>query len=422
MILPGLVRQAQLGSHQPSPHGRWEAAIRELRARLEHEPDLAIGRLPDYLDGIPPEDAAEAAQDLIREHLDSAWRSGRRTYLEHYARTFGARFASLASLTALPAELVEDEFLARHALPGGDAPPLEEYHRRFPGRRDVGVLLERRCLGEGRYVKLRRLGRGALADVWEAHDRDLRRPIALKEPCTGLSISSEILRSYREEVALTARLDHPGIVGLREAFLEDGVPRGVMRFVFGRSLAERIREYHHPATHRARSVTRLLRTELLQSFATVCEAVAHAHSRGVVHRDLKAANVMVGPRGETTLLDWGLALLMDAGPATGDIAGTPEHMPPEQASGRADARSDVFGLGAVLYEVLTGRPPYEWPRATRPVGWERTVREARVVRPRKRTRGVPRALETICLTALAGNPIDRYPSARAMLESLRSHM
>ena len=422
MILPGLVRQAQRGSREPPPRARWEAALRELRARLARDPDLAIGHLCDYLDGIPPEDAPEAAQDLIAEHLDCAWRSGRRTYLEDYAVAFGARFQSLASPAALPAELVEDEFLARHALPGGDAPSLEEYRGRFPGRRDVRALLERRCLREGRYVKLGRLGRGALAEVWEARDRQLHRLVAVKEPRAELAVSDEILRRFLEEAAIATRLDHPGIVGVHEVFLEGGVPHCVMRLVRGRSLAERIRELHHPATFRARSETRLLRTELLRSFAAVCGAVAHAHSRGVVHRDLKAGNVMVGPLGETAVLDWGMATLMKAGSVTGEIAGTPEHMPPEQAGGRADARSDVFGLGAVLYEVLTGAPPHEWPRGVRPLDWERTVREARVIRPRKCSPGVPRALEAICLTALARDPRDRYPGAREVLRSLRSYM
>ncbi len=432
MILPAVVRQAEQGAHELPPYTRWGAALHELREELARDPDMPLDRLPQYLERIATEDESQAIQDLVAEHLGATWRCGRGCLLETYVEVLGGRWESLASLAVLPAELVEDEFLARHALPGGDAPPTEEYAGRFHGRPEVMAALEGRCLRRGRYVKLRTLGRGAVGRVWEARDRHVQRLVAIKELRAELSDVPEIRRRFIEEAAITARFDHPGIARVHELVQDDGgAPHYVMELVEGGSLGERIRAYHHPQVVRRWRETRRLELELLRSFAMVCDAVAHAHEHGVLHRDLKPGNVMVGCCGETVILDWGMATQMDDASGTalpptsrgpGAPVGTPEYMPPEQTSGAGDARSDVFGLGAVLYEVLVGCPPHQWTGGVRPADWQRVVRAAQVMRPRQGSSKVPRPLESICLRALALDPLERYPSARAMLQPLRAYL
>ncbi|MAG58961.1 MAG: hypothetical protein CMJ83_21955 [Planctomycetes bacterium] len=416
-MLPVIVRQAERGVRTLPPHVRWGAAITELREDLEGDPDRGPACLGEYLEGIPEGDAPEAIQDLVAAHLDVSWRKGCGRPLEDYVEVFAARFSVLRSPADIPAELVEDEFLVRHALPGGDAPRLAEYARRFPGRPEVMTLLERRCLSGGRYVKLRKLGQGAMGEVWEARDPASPRLVAIKQPRADLVDAPQAIERFVAEARLTLGLDHPGVVAADELVQDEGAaPYLVMKLFCGEPLSARIQDYHHPTTIRTRAARRCLFDELLQGLVTVCDAVAHAHSRGVLHQDLKPGNVLIGSAGAAAVLDWGMAIACD----DRTIVGTPEYMAPEQADGKADASSDVFGLGAILYEVLTGRPPHQWGGGERPGDWRRVVREAAVERPRRRSSRVPRALERICLTALAQDHSARFPDAGTMAEALRS--
>src|SRR5262249_8873678 len=185
---------------------------------------------------------------------------------------------------------------------------------------------------------------------------------------------------FLEEARITGQLEHPGIVPIYELASSpaDRTPFYTMRFIRGRTLTEAARAYHE-ARAAGRAGPLELR-ELLTAFVGVCNAVAYAHARGVIHRDLKGRNVVLGDFGEVLVLDWGLAKVVGgdapdaaAGPVSvppsgdrgatqvGQIVGTPSYMSPEQAEGRVDrldARTDVFGLGAILYEILTGRPPF----------------------------------------------------------------
>jgi serine/threonine-protein kinase len=336
----------------------------------------------------------------------------------------------------VPAELVEDEFLARYQLPHGDTPSVHEYQQRFPARADVMDLLGQRCLDGGRFVKLHKRGLGAMGEVWEAYDHGSSRPsdgrgirgrVAIKEPKASLTDKAEALRRFAEEARVTAGLEHPGIAALREHQSSEGfAPIYLMRLVNGQTFAERIRDFHVPPVGRTPHEQRLLWNQLARSFLRVCEAMVHAHARGVLHRDLKPGNVVVEEAGDAVILDWGMAtrvsFAIPTGPSRSIIAGTPDYMPPEQADGLTDIRSDVFGLGAILYEVLTGRSPHGWSHGSRPADWLRIVREAQFQPPRRLRPQTPRPLEAICMKTLALEPNHRYQSAAELAEDVQRHL
>ncbi|OAI39250.1 hypothetical protein AYO40_01385 [Planctomycetaceae bacterium SCGC AG-212-D15] len=287
--------------------------------------------------------------------------------------------------------------------------------------------------GGPRYTVLRLQGEGGIGQVWLVHDADLGRDVALKELRAERVRNPALASRFLREARITAQLQHPGIVpvydlapGRVEA---DGTcsepPFYTMRFVQGRTLSVAATAYHEK---RAAGMTNPLeQTALLNAFVRVCDTVAYAHSRGVIHRDLKSENVALGDFGEVMVLDWGFAKVVDgpdedAGLAAepmshasanhtvaGQVMGTPAYMAPEQAAGdMVDRRTDVYGLGAILYEILTGRPPF--------VGADneevlRRVRSEEPVPPRKVCSHVPRALAAVCCRALARDPQARYASA-----------
>jgi hypothetical protein len=404
---------------QVDRYAAWAAAVQRLRADwlAGNRPEAA--QLRAYLEEIPAEQHAEALQDLLAAHLLLRWEGGQGLRLEDYFRELGLELA------AVPADLVQDEFLARYAVPHGDMPSPAEYERRFPGRADVQELLRARCLDGGGYVRLRRRGRGAMGEVWEAHDRHLQRRVAIKLPQAGRLADPEFLSRFAEEARVTAGLEHPGIVGVHAFHTPaEGPPFYVMRLVDGEPLSAPIWDYHHPPPERTPGEQRLRWGRLMQCFAAACEALAFAHARGVIHRDLKPGNIAVGAYGETVILDWGLAQRLDAShpPVAGIVVGTPDYMPPEQVDGIADRRSDVFGLGAVLYELLTGRAPHTWADGCRPADWQQVVRRAEFARPRSLAPRTPRALEQICLKALARDPTERYPDAAELVRDIRCHL
>src|SRR5690349_17952606 len=211
-----------------------------------------------------------------------------------------------------------------------------------------------------RYVELDEIGRGGLGRVARAVDRVLDRTVALK---WLLRADAATERRVVGEAMVTARLQHPSIVPVYDAGSGRNEPYYAMKLVAGKSLAELLAE----------AATSDARLALLPSVLAVAQAIAYAHSEKVIHRDLKPHNVIVGAFGETVVIDWGLAKQLgaaeEAAPAgasvsgdqtvAGDVLGTPAYMAPEQARGEElDERADVFALGAVLYHVLAGRPPY----------------------------------------------------------------
>jgi serine/threonine-protein kinase len=256
------------------------------------------------------------------------------------------------------------------------------------------------------------LGQGGMGIVYKARQSKLGRLVALKMVLAeGVASPAERSRFGREAEA-TARLQHPNIVQIYELGEQGGYPYFVLELVEGGSLAERLTGTPLPVHAAAELVLVLAR------------AVQHAHERGVLHRDLKPANVLLSADGTPKIADFGLArrLGLDQGSAatqTGTILGTPSYMAPEQAEGRVHdlgPATDVYALGAVLYECLTGRPPFKAPSVLETLEQVRTHDPAR---PTALQPGLPRDLETICLKCLEKNPGHRYPSAEALAEDLR---
>jgi WD40 repeat protein len=275
-----------------------------------------------------------------------------------------------------------------------------------------------------RYIPRSVIGQGGMGRVVEATDTVLGRTVALKQ---ALDVDSVALRRFRRETMITARLEHPSIVPVYDAGrADDGTPFYVMRKVSGRPLDELV--------DGARSLND--RLALLPHLCAAAQAVAHAHERGVIHRDLKPTNILVGAHGETVVIDWGLAKVvdepddesadepegerMDAGSSlrtrAGAVIGTPGFMPPEQLrSDCVDARADVYALGATLYFMLAQKPPHAAPTADGMV-------EAALAGPPKPiehiVEGVPPELATIVRKALEYDDDVRYPDAAALTADL----
>jgi eukaryotic-like serine/threonine-protein kinase len=272
----------------------------------------------------------------------------------------------------------------------------------------------------GRYRLLGEAGRGGMGVVYKAVDEELGRTVALKMIPSGRLASSDDLERFRNEARLAAGLQHPGIVPIYEADHHQGLPFFAMAYVEGISLAERLREGPLPPLEAARMLKK------------IAAAVAYAHSQGVIHRDLKPANILLskvegasgdsqGDLYEPAITDFGLAKRLGGDvemTTTGQIMGTPAYMPPEQAAGNrpaASRASDIYSLGALLYAMLTGRPPFV---AANFVEVVLQVLENDPPLPRKLNPNVPRELEAICLKCLEKRPERRYESAAALAEDL----
>ena len=309
-----------------------------------------------------------------------------------------------------------------------------------------------------RYESRGEIGRGGMGAVFKVFDTDLRRSLALKV-ILGHSDDSQVdphsLGRFLEEAQVTGQLDHPGIVPVHELGIDgEGRVYFTMRLVRGRDLRKVFTEVH-------REGGEWTRTRALGALLKVCEAMAYAHDKGVVHRDLKPSNVMVGKYGEVYVMDWGLARVsgrrdsndLRIEPATaslsevstarqesrdgqvdspvrtmdGTVVGTPAYMSPEQARGHTDQvgpRSDVYSVGAILYELLTDRPPFV-PKDARVS--PRTLLMRVLEGPPRPLReiaagDVPVELEAICEKAMERNPAARYPDMGAMANDLRAYL
>lgn len=333
---------------------------------------------------------------------------------QHKCRMCGATLAGDAPSGHCPACLLKlgfAEVLEAHAPAGGSSPgTTDPSNPDFPTPSDD-------------YVLLARIGQGGMGVVYRAHQKSLNRFVALKLMSRAESATPRILARFQLEAKAAAQLDHPNIVPIYETGESQGRPWFSMKLIEGGSLARAIEDERlrmvdgkrqpTPSSilHPPSSIARLL--------VTVARAVHYAHQHGVLHRDLKPANILLGAVGLPYLTDFGIAKLVDEPSGltfTADLLGTPSYMAPEQIRGRpASVASDVYSLGAILYELLTGKPPFE---AATPMETMRRVAEEEPRRPTTLCAGIARDLETICLKCLEKEAARRYPSALALAEDL----
>ncbi len=399
------------------------------------------------------------------DRFEAAWMAGQRPRIED----------ALAAAPEPVREELRRELLVLeliHRTRGGDVPTPGEYRDRFPGCTDdvdrafldAGLTDEGRIPdgttrgpggtnipGDGpaeggssagrprpRFRKLRFHARGGLGEVFVAWDEELGREVALKQIQDRHADYRESRDRFVREAKITGGLEHPGIVPVYALEFEGGRPRYAMRFIGDETLRKAIASHHGGGTAGgATDAPGLEFRKLLGRFVAVCETMAYAHNRGVIHRDLKPANIMLGPYGETLVVDWGLAKRIGGagqGEAAGDVyppgsssdgetrtgstLGTVPYMSPEQAAGELDrvgTASDVYSLGATLYCLLTGRTPFPAPQT--PSEQEEVIRSVKAGAfppPRSVDRSVAPALEAICLKAMALEPEDRYASPKGL--------
>jgi serine/threonine protein kinase len=379
--------------------------------------------------------------DHICDRFESAWKAGQQPPIEQFLNE-GKEQDRSGLLHEL---LILD--LSYRRLRGQSCSP-EEYQRRFPDRKqligDVFDKLDARstpfdgagCIAAmptlpygpgwagrlssrtdsipvtaiGKYRVLERLGAGGQGEVFRAvHPNLPGREVVIK--WARQSLPADKQNYLLAEGQVLARLDDPGLVRVYDVDVHQGCPFVVFEYVAGRSLNDQLKQGRPTFRESAMLVAQLAAT------------LARVHDQGVLHRDLKPHNILIDTAGRPRLLDFGLAWLrpplgVENDRADRSISGTPQYMPPEQASGQTNLigpPSDVFGLGAVLYELLTGQPPYQ--DADRFALWEK-ARRGQVVPARKVNERVPRALNAICMKALAADPAQRYASARQLQRAL----
>ena len=303
-------------------------------------------------------------------------------------------------------------------------------------------------LGSARFSLIKPLGEGGLGRVWLARDEMLKRTVALKEMSFQAAQHPRAWDRFHREAEITGHLEHPNIVPLYHFGMDSdtGSPFYAMRFVGKRTLVDAIEEYHDK--RQAGDETSLDLHKLLTAFIGVCHAIAYAHSRGVIHRDLKPENVALDNFGQVIVLDWGLAKISDeyegdsilSGTSltsdninqtvAGEVIGTPLYMAPEQAAGdleSVDSRTDVYGLGAILFSMLTGAAPHE--NSSLDAGRRKPVSELLKViaseaspRPRDYLDGIPSGLEEICMRAMQFKQHSRYQSVTELADAVEGWM
>jgi serine/threonine protein kinase len=264
----------------------------------------------------------------------------------------------------------------------------------------------------GDYEVLGEIARGGMGVIYRARQVSVNRPVALKMILAGQLADDKEVQRFRAEAETLANLDHPHIVPIYEVGEVHGQHYFSMKLIEGQSLNERLAA--HGSDHRA--VARLM--------VSVADAVHHAHQRGILHRDLKPSNILVDSQGQPHVTDFGLARKIEQPEGltrTGTIVGTPEYIAPEQAAGGKDLSTagDVYSLGAILYTLLVGSPPFQGDHFLATL---RQVIETDPLPPRSRNGAIPRDLEIICLKCLTKEPGRRYPSAHALAEDLQRYL
>lgn len=428
---------------------------------------------------LPPEDHPAylaTLEELVHIDLEFSWKAGQ-TLADGSAQTdirpalveaYLTRFPSLGR-PAYVRRLLEQEYLVRHRF--GDRPSPAEYLNRFPDlsltsrevegwREGFATLPHSRMSASspgarlGRYRLCTEYGRGGFGLVWRADDEALGREVALKQLSEEMAADAGYRQRFLAEARIAGRLQHPGIVPVYDVSTpEEEQPYYTMKLVRGQTLTEAVRRFHetHASGEPGTIPSAVEKQRLLAAFLSVARAMAYAHSCGVIHRDLKPDNILLGEYGETIILDWGLAKVREPAetgavpPASqdqtappmpalqfplapaqltqpGTVMGTPAYMAPEQAAGRiedVDERSDVYALGVILYQLLTGIPPYQGTSSGEVL--EQVIAGAPPP-PRSRNPDIPRPLEAICLRAMARNRDERYAEVGPLIQDVERYL
>ncbi|MCI0601457.1 protein kinase [bacterium] len=265
------------------------------------------------------------------------------------------------------------------------------------------TLLSLAAALEGRYQVLSELGRGGMGIVYQAYDKQLKDQVAIKLLSPLLSTDQEALERLTREVSLARRVTHQNVIRIHDISEVNGLHYVSMEYFGGTNLKEHLK--------RSGSLSLLNAYQILSQ---ICDGLEAAHSQGVVHRDLKAQNILIGPSGQIKIIDFGLArsVHLEGMTATGLIMGTPEYMAPEQVAGKhVDERADIYALGVILFEMLTGRVPFTGDSAIA-VGFQQLKDSP--PSPRSINPQIPEEVERIILKALEKNPIQRYRTVDEM--------
>jgi hypothetical protein len=365
------------------------------------------------IDAVLSSAQEERLADLLEE-LSEEKGPAARSHLEKLAAAHPDLAGQLRELFAammVTDAVVEHSTIFENGLSGVSTRPAPP-----PLRRDTGGFVPGSTplpARFGDYTLLEELGRGGMGIVYRAMQESLGRTVAVKMLLRRDLASPADLARFRSEAEAAAQLDHPGIVSILEVGEHDGLPFYSMRFIEGTTLARRLAE----GSVTPREGARLL--------AKVADAIHAAHGRGVLHRDLKPSNILIDAAGEPHVSDFGLAKRLEADQSvthTGAILGTPCYMSPEQAAGsrgEIGPSSDVWSLGAILYQMLTGRPPFQ---ASNPMDTLLAVLESDPPVPRSIDRHVDRDLEMIALKSLQKPQELRYASAGALAADLRAFL
>ncbi len=358
-------------------------------------------KIDAFLAGVPPAEWPELLLELLILDLDYRRQRGEAPTLEEYRSEYPAlgleRFAAVFAGPPQPAASKPDEATFERTPSGGQA--------------SNGQLPRIHYLGD--YELLAEIARGGMGVVYKARQISLNRIVAVKMILAGQLATQADHDRFHAESQAAAVLDHPNIVPIFEVGEHEGQHYFSMGYVDGPSLSARLAKGP------------LAPKEAAALVATVAEAVEYAHRQGVIHRDIKPSNILIDSQGHPRVTDFGLAKRVDGGSdltETGQILGSPSYMPPEQACGHVRAigpASNVYALGAVLYAVLTGRPPFQAATSFETL---KQVIEREPVPLRQLNAVVPRDLETIVLKCLEKSVPRRYASAQALAEDLRRYL